>query len=141
METVRKESIMAQVVQAKCPHCKTVLRIPAEWVAQPMKCKLCQQIFQAVAKPGAAATPASASVAAKTPLPNHNPALRLPNPPHGAPAAATPPRKSGLWKAAILFGVVLAIGAGVMIVAGPHLSGLFEARKKDDDDKKKPQPV
>jgi hypothetical protein len=44
---------MSQVVQARCPHCKNLLRIPAEWVHQPMRCKHCGQIFQAVPRPPA----------------------------------------------------------------------------------------
>ena len=43
---------MAQVVQAKCPNCNNVLRIPAEWLHQPMRCKYCQHVFQARPKPG-----------------------------------------------------------------------------------------
>src|SRR5262245_46561311 len=45
---------MAQVVQAKCPQCKNVLRIPGEWLHLPMRCKHCRQIFQARQKPGGA---------------------------------------------------------------------------------------
>ncbi len=52
---------MAQVVQAKCPHCKNVLRIPAEWADKPMRCKHCQKTFQGKAKPKP--TPASVQTA------------------------------------------------------------------------------
>src|ERR1043166_5894615 len=38
---------MTQVIQAACPHCRQVLRIPAEWASLPLKCKHCQQMFQA----------------------------------------------------------------------------------------------
>ena len=44
---------MSQVVQARCPKCKNVLRIPAEWVYQPMRCKHCGQVFQARTPPPA----------------------------------------------------------------------------------------
>jgi phage FluMu protein Com len=37
---------MAAVVQAKCPQCQKVLRIPADWLKQTMRCKHCGQTFQ-----------------------------------------------------------------------------------------------
>src|SRR5438105_1033779 len=55
---------MSQVVQAKCPHCHSLLRIPADWVYQPMRCKQCGQVFQAKQRPAAPpAAPARAPVA------------------------------------------------------------------------------
>src|SRR5438309_1552313 len=109
---------MPQVVQARCPHCKNMLRIPAEWMSQPMKCKHCQQVFQA--KPRAAAAPAGiragtpqagkgapVGVTAKTPLPPAAPvdagALAFDEP---GPAGFTrlPARrrgKGGWWKGAV----------------------------------------
>jgi hypothetical protein len=56
---------MAQVVQAACPGCKQVLRIPAEWIAQPMKCKHCGLIFQARPR----AIPVARAVSAAKPQP------------------------------------------------------------------------
>ncbi len=49
---------MSQVVQAKCPHCQNVLRIPEEWLVKPMRCKHCKTTFQAKGKssPNAAST-------------------------------------------------------------------------------------
>jgi hypothetical protein len=41
---------MSQIVQARCPQCKQVLRVPAQWLTQPMRCKHCKQVFQAKAK-------------------------------------------------------------------------------------------
>jgi hypothetical protein len=38
---------MGVVVQAKCPNCGKLLRIPADWVNQAMRCKHCGQPFQA----------------------------------------------------------------------------------------------
>src|ERR1051325_11409180 len=55
---------MAQVVQARCPHCQNVLRIPAEWLSKSMRCKHCQNTFQAKEN----ATVKSANVAAGVPL-------------------------------------------------------------------------
>jgi hypothetical protein len=66
---------MVQVVQAKCPYCKQLLRIPSSWLAQPMRCKHCRQTFQAKA-PSA------------TPLPVGRPALPAIKAP--APPAAIP---------------------------------------------------
>jgi hypothetical protein len=67
---------MAQVVQAVCPGCRQVLRIPAAWVDQPMKCKHCGLIFRARTKaaPTAPAPRPQVPVAipvslARTPLP------------------------------------------------------------------------
>ena len=41
---------MTQTVQARCPHCRNVLRIPAEWLDKAMRCKQCKKTFQAKAK-------------------------------------------------------------------------------------------
>src|SRR5437870_12870197 len=41
---------MSQVVQARCPHCRNVLRIPEEWLSKSMRCKHCKKTFQAKAK-------------------------------------------------------------------------------------------
>jgi len=39
--------VLNQVVQAQCPGCGNTLRIPANWIAEPMKCKHCGLVFQA----------------------------------------------------------------------------------------------
>jgi hypothetical protein len=36
----------AQVLRSACPRCKAVLRIPAAWLNQPLKCRNCGQLFQ-----------------------------------------------------------------------------------------------
>src|SRR5436305_9313256 len=38
---------MSAVVQATCPGCKQVLRIPLDWLNQPFRCKHCRTIIQA----------------------------------------------------------------------------------------------
>lgn len=38
------------IVQAKCPHCGNMLRIPAGWLEKAMRCKHCKNTFQAKAK-------------------------------------------------------------------------------------------
>jgi hypothetical protein len=58
-----------EIVQAKCPGCKQLLRIPAAWVSQPIRCKHCGIVIQG--KPVAAAitssVPAPAPVAVASP--------------------------------------------------------------------------
>jgi hypothetical protein len=39
------------VVQSACPRCRKPLRIPAEWLTRPVKCKACGQAVQARVKP------------------------------------------------------------------------------------------
>ncbi|MBY0527359.1 MAG: caspase family protein [Gemmataceae bacterium] len=39
--------LLNHVVQAQCPGCKNTLKIPANWIAEPMKCKHCGLVFQA----------------------------------------------------------------------------------------------
>lgn len=39
--------VLNHVVQAQCPSCQNTLRIPANWVSEPMKCKHCGLVFQA----------------------------------------------------------------------------------------------
>jgi len=36
-----------RVVQADCPACKNTLRIPANWLSEPIRCKHCGLVFQA----------------------------------------------------------------------------------------------
>jgi hypothetical protein len=38
-----------QVVKAECPGCHKSLKIPANWISEPMKCKHCGLVFQAKA--------------------------------------------------------------------------------------------
>src|SRR5437879_514401 len=52
---------MKQVVQARCPGCRNVLRVPADWIGQSIRCKHCGKIIQAKKK--AAAAPANGPVA------------------------------------------------------------------------------
>ncbi len=40
---------MSQVVQAKCPQCLAMLRIPSDWIGAAMRCKHCKNTFQAKA--------------------------------------------------------------------------------------------
>jgi hypothetical protein len=52
------DSPMSQLVQSACPGCKTVLRIPADWLPQAIRCKHCGMVLQAKSSASAArATP------------------------------------------------------------------------------------
>lgn len=143
---------MAKVVQAKCPHCKHVLRIPGEWLNQPMRCKNCQKTFQAKAKsappvPAAAAAnikPANNIPAPIPPAANIKPADNVPSPvllAPGAPpaqdsfdfnAAAPPPatpivyskRGSRRWIGIVVGLAIVLVAAACLVVAGPFLMEL-----------------
>jgi hypothetical protein len=67
---------MAQVVQAKCPGCQAILRIPANWIDQPIRCKSCGTVMQA--RPSSPALPAAP--AAPPPLPPSRGAIKTPPP-------------------------------------------------------------
>ena len=86
---------MSTVVQATCPGCKNVLRIPSGWLQQSVKCKHCGMVLQA--RPAAAAPrkPAPARPAAPAPVRSAAPAqvpspAPLAPPPLPAPPAAYP---------------------------------------------------
>ena len=59
----------AQVVQATCPGCKTVLSIPADWLRQPIKCKNCGTVMQARGPVRAVPPPAARRDEAPGPAP------------------------------------------------------------------------
>ena len=82
---------MSTVVQATCPGCKNVLRIPAEWLQQPIRCKHCQTIIQA--RPPASPPPLAPTAAVKKPVPaaRARPAVVPPKP---TPVPAAVPRKA-----------------------------------------------
>src|SRR4051794_38329546 len=42
----------ALVVHATCPGCKSILRIPGDWLEKPIRCKNCGTILQAHAPAG-----------------------------------------------------------------------------------------
>jgi hypothetical protein len=72
---------MTQLVQSACPGCQRLLRIPAEWLPQPMRCKHCGMVMQA--KP-------YASAARVVPTPTAAPAHRTPIPPTRKGQVTTP---------------------------------------------------
>jgi hypothetical protein len=55
---------MNEVVQAKCPGCHTVLRIPAAWLRQAIRCKHCGLVIQTKQAAAAGQAPATRPAAA-----------------------------------------------------------------------------
>jgi hypothetical protein len=86
---------MSQVVQAKCPHCQNVLRIPSEWVDRAMRCKFCKQTFQAKAKQSGSVNIASGAPKSSGTIPIGKPAGPRPGIPVGLPASAAGAPPSG----------------------------------------------
>jgi hypothetical protein len=78
---------MVQVVLAACPGCRQVLRIPLEWVDQPMKCKHCGLVFRAQAKAAPAVPPAPAPRPAQPAAPPARGLARPPSPARNVPTA------------------------------------------------------
>lgn len=130
---------MTQVVQAKCPFCQNVLRIPAEWLAQPMRCKFCKQVIQA--KPAAStlatAITAGATSAAVAPPPEAATAVVAGTTQRRSsgglfsfddesePAALAPPRQAkkgkGLWIATGLLVLLSAAAVFAVVFFGPQI--------------------
>jgi hypothetical protein len=121
---------MTQVVQARCPHCQNVLRIPADWLDKAMRCKFCKNTFEARTRPGevpAMATAIAAAPVAKVAVPVNRAALATavgagvpPSDPlvfstasshNGAPLIARP-KSGGSGK------VLLLVGCGVLLLIG-----------------------
>jgi uncharacterized caspase-like protein len=84
------------IVQAKCPHCGNVLRIPADWLERPMRCKHCKNTFQAKAK-GPVDPPPAAAPSSPPPAHHAAPIAHQPTPPM-QPAA--PPMPHPAWNGA-----------------------------------------
>ncbi len=85
---------MSQVVQAKCPHCNNVLRIPAEWLSKLMRCKHCEKMIQAKDKSAATnSTNVAAGVPASIAKPNQSVPIAKPAPAvEAVPTFAVPPQ-------------------------------------------------
>src|SRR5262245_37700174 len=41
---------MSQILQARCPGCQKVLRLPAEWVSATVRCKHCSLVVRVKSK-------------------------------------------------------------------------------------------
>ena len=115
---------MNQVLQVLCPQCQTPLRIPAEWLTQPVRCKHCQTVFQGKVRPGsdplvpAARAPQAAvgaNVAAgRPPRPAAAPGRPVPGPARGnrryPQARPASPRMKPLTVALLFSTLCLGIG-------------------------------
>ncbi|MCI0640031.1 MAG: caspase family protein [Gemmataceae bacterium] len=123
---------MPQVVQANCPSCKNTLRIPADWLSQPMKCKFCQNIFLSKPKAGHAAPLAAASSHTSLAAPSGS-HFHFDSPSVGpALVPASRQQKSGWGKGLVLAACLLVIGGLVAVFAGPHLAALFNSEDPDN---------
>lgn len=137
---------MSQVVQAKCPFCRNVLRIPADWLARPMRCKFCQQVIQAKeSSNGAGATATMNAAGAAAPDSAESVTAVVAGPPRRVsgdpfsfddgpePTPATAPRRKKQGKGAIIAGVLLAafttVAVLVAVFAGPQLRKLFRGEE------------
>src|SRR5262245_56460856 len=136
---------MTQVVQAKCPFCENVLRIPADWLAQPMRCKFCKQVIQA--KPAASnlatavtagaanaavAPPEAATAVAPSAAPRRSSGDPFSFDDEPEPAAAPQPRRSkngkGLWIATGLLVLLSAAAVFTVVFFGSQLRDYFLAQ-------------
>ncbi len=138
---------MAGVVQATCPGCKNVLRIPTDWLGQAFKCKHCGIVIQArgpaeapAAAKSAAAKPAARPVAKPVAVPAKSSKAAPADPfafDEDAPVVSRRPRarrRSGCGVAVALFAVVLV--GGLALLAWALSSHLSELKQKLTD-----QPV
>jgi hypothetical protein len=157
---------MDPVIQAKCPHCQSVLRMPPSWLGQIMRCKHCGQLFQTKARmPGVA--PAPPRPAAPAPgIPMGLPANAVKAAPAAAPpltrapvAAPADPFAFGLhnaaagggapvipyrhyqrgnpWVGAFVGVVLLAGGTAALLFAWPHVLANLEMSGADGPAEKK----
>lgn len=138
---------MTQVVQAKCPFCQNVLRIPAEWLSQPMRCKFCKQVIQAKgpgAKPSQGATGGPAPAPGFAPQSEAATAVVAGAPRRSGdlfgfdddpePAPVTVPRRSKKGKGWVIAGVLLfslsTVAVLMVVFLGPQLRDLFQGKSR-----------
>jgi hypothetical protein len=132
---------MSQLVQSSCPGCKKILRIPVEWLHQPMRCKYCGMVIQAKQPTTASRTPASAIKKDTTPAPT----AKAPTTWEGVGGgeelgtyrSSRRRRKGGAWwkgpvLALAVFGFVLA-GFGIYLKRD-HLSDQLSSLLPPDDE-------
>jgi Caspase domain len=151
---------MSTVVQATCPGCKHVLRIPADWLGQAFKCKHCGTVIQARAKAPEPAPTTAKPVARPVAQPAGRAAAPKPAPKPVKKSAADPfsfdgdgepvssprsrPRRrsrGGLITGLILAALVLILSCGGAFFGWPYLSAMMAKNpdgiaQNDDPDKK-----
>ena len=142
---------MTQLVQSSCPGCKQLLRIPADWLHQAIRCKHCGMVMQA-RQPAMPAAPVARPVS-PTPLPATRKASVTPAAPLAVPvvpAATGSPfadfasgeetaprasrrRKSGGWWKGPAIALAVFILAGVVAVANwQRIVALFPPLSEDE---------
>src|SRR5687767_10840175 len=141
---------MTQVVQAKCPGCQKLLRIPSDWARQAFRCKHCGMVLRPRQKPSPA--PATTPVQA-TPAPALSPpplparvaivesppsnASSFPSAPENGPIIRSPyqrPARGLWWKIGIPAIVLCTLTAAVgFFVVAPRLLALRTEILNPDD--------
>lgn len=148
---------MTQVVQAKCPFCQNVLRIPADWLNQAMRCKFCKQVIQARGPLSGAPAPAPAPAVAISSAEEAQaafaaPAVAVASAPlakartagdpftfdaghEPAPVATGPYRRKkgkGLLIATMLLLSLTTVAVLMIIFLGPQLRDLFAGKVREN---------
>lgn len=148
---------MADVVQAKCPHCKATLRVPVDWLGKSLRCKHCKQVFQAKSQ-APIVPPATPLPEAKPALPEAKPVAWLSPKAPVAPASPLPaagpsadpfafddgtapvrpvtgkpqPREKGWWKGAAIGGLAIVIAGGLLLFFRDDIALLFNPEAKPE---------
>jgi hypothetical protein len=103
---------MSQLVQSSCPGCKRRLRIPAEWLHQPIRCKHCGMVLQVKQQAKSSRNPSASPQKEATPPQAAKTSAIISDEPT-TPLISRRRRKSGGWwkgpaLALAVFGFVLA---------------------------------
>src|SRR4051812_32483753 len=112
---------MSSAIKVRCPGCRNLLRIPADWLDRPIQCKHCSKRFRAQPK-GIAATqapPADAPAKPTPPSAHDRPAARKPDLSFDAPdqTGLNPVGAVAQHLRAKNRGAQRAVMAGIVIVA------------------------
>lgn len=131
--------MMSAVVEAACPGCKKTLRIPAEWIHQPFRCKHCGTVIAARAsgpapKPSAAPAVPMPVAAARPEAPAPRAVVASPAVPGSAFAnldegdivAFRRRSRGGWWKAGLFAAAVGAIVVVALYASWSQLKQLVQ---------------
>ena len=145
---------MPEVVEANCPHCQNLVRIPVEWIHQPMRCKHCRQIFQAKQQPEVSdsppkqparslRTPVPPQVLRSRPVSPGNVQLPAPSPLSSLRSAVSAPvpqshaqqrTGGGWWVGAVLAGAGLLTAIVLVVVFWDRISDLADGTAPRTDE-------